>query len=194
MANAAFYLKRRVNPQTTDGEMIRLIQEDVRYSDKIVNDLLDYSRDFKLELQAASPKYLLMKTLSIVNVPARIRLVDETKDEPPVKVDVDSIIRVFSNVISNAVDAMPNKGVLTVSCQVERAMACFKFVDTGEGMTKETLQKLFQPLFTTKAKGMGFGLSICKRIVDLHGGKIVVESKEGQGTTFSVYLPIPDIT
>jgi len=134
-----------------------------------------------------------MKTLSIVNVPERIRLVDETKDDPPVMVDVDSVIRVFSNIINNAVDAMPNDGTLTINCQTEDGIACFKFADTGEGMSKETSQKLFQPLFTTKAKGMGFGLSICKRIVDAHRGKIIVESKQGQGTTFNIYLPLANI-
>ena len=66
----------------------------------------------------------------------------------------------------------------------------FVFADTGIGMTEETLSKLFMPLFTTKAQGMGFGLAICKRIVEAHKGKITVESSVGRGTTFKVILPM----
>jgi signal transduction histidine kinase len=66
----------------------------------------------------------------------------------------------------------------------------FSFKDTGLGMSDQTKSKLFMPLFTTKAQGMGFGLAICKRIVEAHGGKITVESALGKGTTFTVSLPI----
>ena len=66
----------------------------------------------------------------------------------------------------------------------------FTFADTGTGMTAEVLAKIFTPLFTTKAKGMGLGLAICKRIVEAHGGKITVESTLNKGTAFTVSLPI----
>jgi signal transduction histidine kinase len=66
----------------------------------------------------------------------------------------------------------------------------FMFIDSGVGMTKEVLDKIFTPLYTTKAKGMGFGLSICKRIVEAHGGQISVKSTLGKGTVFDVSLPI----
>jgi signal transduction histidine kinase len=189
IAVAAFYLKRKIK---TDGEkkMIEQIDEDVRYSDKIINDLLDYSREIRLDQISASPRCLLWKALSIACVPERIKLVDELTDEPTVRADVDGIVRVFINLLTNAVDAMPSGGTLTVRCNAEDKMARFQFIDTGEGIKPENRVKLFQPLFTTKAKGMGFGLSICKRIVDAHGGKIVVESKVGKGTTFNIYLPL----
>jgi signal transduction histidine kinase len=66
----------------------------------------------------------------------------------------------------------------------------FRFIDNGAGMSKETLNKLWTPLFTTKAKGMGFGLPICRRFVEGHGGKISVESELGKGSTFTVILPV----
>jgi signal transduction histidine kinase len=190
IAVAAYYLKRKVNPHTTDAKMIEQIDEDVRYSDKIINDLLDYSREIRLDLTNASPRCLLWKALSIACVPERIKLVDELTDEPTVRADIDSMLRVFINIINNAVDAMPSGGTLTIRCKAEEKMGRFQFMDTGEGIKAENRVKLFQPLFTTKAKGMGFGLSICKRIVDAHGGRIVVESKVGKGTTFNIYLPL----
>jgi signal transduction histidine kinase len=66
----------------------------------------------------------------------------------------------------------------------------FTFSDTGVGMSQEVLDKLWRPLFTTKAKGMGFGLPICKRIIEAHGGKISVESTVGKGSTFTIIIPI----
>jgi len=101
---------------------------------------------------------------------------------------VDKMKRVFANLINNAVDAMPDGGTLTIKCQGSNPEACFTFSDTGTGMTEETRQKIFTPLFTTKAKGMGFGLSICKRIVDAHGGRIVVNSVVEKGSEFNIYL------
>jgi signal transduction histidine kinase len=189
IAVAAFYLKRKVT-QNSDKDMLRQIDESVRYSDKIINDLLDYSRQIRLDLRKATPQCLFWKALSIACVPEKITLVDELSEQPLVQVDIDSIIRVFINLITNAVDAMPNGGKLIVRCKEQEGLACFQFIDTGEGISPENQKKLFQPLFTTKAKGMGFGLSICKRIVDAHGGKIVVESTLGKGTVFNVFLPL----
>jgi signal transduction histidine kinase len=170
--------------------MIQLIEEDVWYSDKIVNDLLDYSRDIRLDLQEISPHNLLVRSLTVCAPPERITLIDDTKDEPLVLVDVDSMKRVFGNLICNAVDAMPNGGTLEIGCKAQGNMACFTFADRGEGITEEVKQKIFQPLFTTKAKGMGFGLSICKRIIEAHRGRIEVESTVGKGSVFRIYLPI----
>jgi signal transduction histidine kinase len=195
IANAAFYLKRKTNSLTTEGEkeMIKLIEEDVRYSDKKVNDLLDYSKDLRLDLRAIGPQALLKGSLSVCVVPEKIVLIDETSNQPMVLADVDSMKRVFGNIISNAVDAMPNGGKLRINCQAKGKMACFTFADTGLGITEEVKRKIFQPLFTTKAKGMGFGLSICKRIVEGHKGKIEVASVVGKGSVFSIYLPLASL-
>ena len=100
------------------------------------------------------------------------------------------MMRVFINLIKNAIDAMPEKGTLEITNHQTRDCVEIAFADTGTGMPKETLQKIFTPLFTTKAQGMGFGLAICKRIIEAHGGKISVETATGKGTTFTVTLPI----
>lgn len=85
---------------------------------------------------------------------------------------------------------MPNGGTLNVSSKQTRKNWVISFVDSGEGMTKETLEKIGNPLFTTKAKGMGFGIPICKRIVEAHGGKLLIDSALGQGTTVTVKIPL----
>lgn len=87
---------------------------------------------------------------------------------------------------------MPEGGTLTVKSREVKGKLEISFTDTGTGMSKETLSKLKRsvPLFTTKAKGMGFGFPICKRIVGAHGGNIVVKSKIGKGTTVIVTVPV----
>jgi signal transduction histidine kinase len=106
------------------------------------------------------------------------------------KLDVHKMRRVFLNLIRNAVEAMPKGGTLTITSSRIGDNLHITFEDTGEGMTTETLAKLWSPLFTTKAKGMGLGLAIIKRFVEAHEGSISVETELGKGSTFTVTLPI----
>jgi two-component system sporulation sensor kinase A len=97
--------------------------------------------------------------------------------------------RVFVNLIKNGVDAMPEGGSLTIKSTKVNNDVKITFSDTGSGMSKETLNKIGTPLFTTKAKGMGFGLPISKRLVEAHGGSLSFESTIGKGTTATVFIP-----
>jgi PAS domain S-box-containing protein len=171
-------------------EMLSTIDNSIDYSNKIINDLLDYSKDIKLELTEATPKALLKNALSLIEIPKRIKIADATQDTPIFKADTGKINRVFVNLIKNAIDAMPEKGTLTITSRKAKKNVEIVFEDNGVGMTPETLSQLWTPLFTTKAKGMGFGLAICKRIIEAHRGKICVESITGKGTTFVVTLPV----
>ena len=94
------------------------------------------------------------------------------------------------SIIKNAFDAMPNGGVLAIRSEEIEKHVRFSFTDTGTGMSEDARKKLWTPLFTTKAKGMGFGLPICKRIVEAHGGTISVKSTLGRGTTFRIDVPV----
>jgi signal transduction histidine kinase len=105
-------------------------------------------------------------------------------------VDEEKLKRVFSNIIKNAFDAMPDGGVLRIKSRRSMENMEFVFADNGIGMSKETLEKIWTPLFTTKAKGMGFGLPITKRLVEAHGGSISVASTPAEGTTFTVTVPV----
>ena len=128
----------------------------------------------------------------MMHVPEKVKILNDAfQTEPNLKVDSDKIKRVFINLIKNAIDAMPNGGKLTIaSKQVNDSAWKSLFSDTGTGINDEIMPKLFSPLFTTKAQGMGFGLAICKRIIEAHGGKITVKTAKGKGTTFTVTLPI----
>jgi len=192
IAGAAYYVKKQLG-RKADGrieEMLELVEKNIAYSNKIINDLLDYSREIKLDLVECSPKSIVKEALSLVEIPRNVRLKNLTQDEPKLKADVEKLTRAFVNIIKNAVDAMAKGGTLTIRGAKLNGKLEFTFSDTGAGMSTETLQKLWTPLFTTKPKGMGFGLPICKRIIEAHGGSISARSAKRKSTTFTVTLPI----
>jgi PAS domain S-box-containing protein len=191
IAGATYYLKMKLDSKgDKKKEMLELIEKDIEYSNKIINDLLEYSREIRLELTKTTPGFAVKEALSMVKAPGDVRVLDLTRIKPNISVDIEKIKRVFLNIIKNAIDAMPEGGTLTIRSKKSRDKVAFAFSDTGIGMTKCILEKIFTPLFTTKAKGMGFGLPICRRIVEAHGGKILVETAVAKGTTFTVILPI----
>jgi signal transduction histidine kinase len=189
---AAYYLKKNYSSKMDEHgiAMLRTIDECVEYSNKIVNDLLEYSREEKLDLTEISPKRLFENSLSILTVPDNIKVICEIEDENSLLVDEGKISRVFANIVKNAFDAMPDGGQLTAASKRGKGTIEMVFTDNGTGMSEETMKKLWVPFFTTKAKGMGFGLAICKRIIEAHGGKIAVDSALGKGTAFTVTLPM----
>jgi len=188
---ATYYIKTKyasmMDPR--GREMLKIIEDSILYSNKIVNDLLEYSRKVKLELSETDPKSLITECISLVTLSEKIHVTNLTLDQPKLTVDVDKLKRAFTNVIQNAVDAMPEGGALIIKSRKVGDNIEFNFADTGVGMSKETLKKLWTPLFTTKAKGMGFGLPITKRFIDAQGGSISVASTIGRGTTVIVTMP-----
>jgi len=192
IAGAAYFLRNKLGPLMDNRsiEMAELIEKDIEYSNKIINDLLDYSKDIRLELIESTPKAIVQEALKLANTPEGVRVINRARNKPAVKVDVEALVRAFVNIIGNAVDAMPNGGTLTISSACSSVELEIAFTDTGAGMPEDVLERLWTPFFTTKAKGMGLGLSICRRIIEAHNGKISVQSAEGKGTTFTVTLPV----
>jgi signal transduction histidine kinase len=192
IAGAIYYLKTHYGASMDDKgrEMVNTIEGAIAYSDKIVKDLQEYSGKIKLDLQEATPQSLTKNALSTAKLPDNVKLIDLTEDQPKIMVDDGRLKRVFANVIKNAIEAMPEGGKLTIKSANAGDNVRFSFSDTGVGMSKEMLEKIWNPLFTTKAKGMGFGLPICKRFIEAHGGSISVESALGKGTTFIMSIPI----
>jgi len=192
IAGAAYYLRMKLGPRIEDKakEMFDLIERDIEHADRIVNDLLEYSKELRLEVTETSAKSITRDSLILAKVPKKTRVMDSTEDEPRIMLDAEKMKRVFVNLIRNAVEAMPEGGTLAIMSTESDGKLQTSFTDTGAGMTREDMEKLWNPLFTTKARGIGLGLPIAKRIVEAHGGWISVESKLGKGTTFTVTLPI----
>ncbi len=175
------------------GELFRTVGEQVEYMNKIVSDLQDYARPLKPELVEISLHQLINNTLSTIRVPETVKVsveIEEDLNFPKLMVDPTMMKRVFINLITNAVQAMPDGGKLTIRAFRTKEAAFVSVQDTGVGISEENLSKLFQPLFTTKPKGTGFGLAVCKRLVEAHDGSITVESKVDKGSIFTVELPL----
>ena len=189
--NASYLLrKKHIASDETVRQTLDIVDKSVEAASHIVTDLLEYSREMKLELNEVSPKSLVNYALLSIIPPSNVKIIDLTISYPTIWVDQSKIERVFVNLIKNAVDAMPEGGVLEIASRQVNQMVELTFSDTGTGITEDNLNKIFTPLFTTKSNGVGFGLAICKRIIEAHGGTIIVKSAVGKGTTFTVSLPI----
>ncbi len=192
MTGATYYLKRKLGSVASKKtlEMLEVIEKDIAYSNKIVSDLLEYSREIRLESKLTSFGTLVKDALALVEIPCNVEIVNKSSTRSRVFVDVEKMKRVFVNIIKNAIDAMPSGGKLEIRTKRTEDRTEISIADTGTGMSKEVLHKLWSPLFTTKARGMGFGLPICKRVVETHGGSINVQSSLGKGTTFTISIPL----
>ena len=132
---------------------------------------------------------IVRDAFSPISIPENIKVNIKVGEIPPILLDSEQIRRVSQNMILNAVQAMPEGGKLTIKTVKHDDSVKIIIKDTGIGIPQENLAKLFNPLFSTKPKGVGLGLTICKQIVESHGGEITVKSKVGKGSTFTVKLP-----
>jgi len=162
------------------------------YMNRIVSDLQDFARPLTPEYAWVDLRRLLSDSLNTIQAPKGVGVsVDVAEGFPKVRVDPLLMQRLSTNLSNNAVQAMPDGGSLRISADLSGGTLTLKFSDTGVGIPEENLNKLFQPLFTTKSKGSGLGLAICKRIAEAQGGTIAVESRVGAGTAFTVTIPQP---
>jgi len=175
------------------SEVLDRVERQLNYMNKIVSDLQDYARPVKPELAALSLPEFMRETLSTVSIPKNINVSVESSEDLVIKLDSALMRRVFTNLMTNAIQAMPNGGSLAVVISKKEGSALIDIADTGMGIHEENLPKIFQPLFTTKSKGQGLGLPVCKRFVEAHGGGITLKSKLGVGTTFTVSLPLDEL-
>jgi PAS domain S-box-containing protein len=178
-------------------ESLNTIAEQIGYMDKIVSDLQDFVRPVTPDKRPANLGILLTATAAEVNIPENIEVETEIgRKLPEIPVDAQLLKRVFINLVTNAVQAMPLGGKIAIKVRLQRKKTAnsasrilVQVEDTGEGIPENVKPKIFRPLFTTKSKGQGFGLAVCKRVIEAHGGTITFESQYGKGSTFTVELP-----
>ena len=195
--NAVYYLKMT---QPEAGEKISkyhaVIEQEVHNAEKIITDLLDFARVKSVDQKLIAIPILVQSVLARFLVPEYITTVlDLPPDLPNIFVDQRQMEQVLGNLTTNACQAMAEGGKLTISAQPValgdgQPAVSIRVIDTGSGITAENLKKLFEPLFTTKARGIGLGLAVSKKLAEANGGRIEVESEVGKGSTFTVYLPV----
>jgi PAS domain S-box-containing protein len=189
--SGAYFLRTKGDKvNNADREMILAMMDNaIEDSNRIINSLIDYSSELRLQFEKCTPKSLLLNCLSKIQVPTHISILNHTANDVEMFLDAPKMEKVFANVIQNAIDATSGKGTIEIRSALRGSDVEFTFADSGTGIPENVLPKIFSPLITTKAKGMGMSLAICKRIVDAHCGKIAVESAVGKGTTFTITLP-----
>jgi PAS domain S-box-containing protein len=171
-------------------ESVQSITENLSYINKIVSDLQDYTRPLKPSFQNADLAELIQGTVLTINVPKRIAVTTNVTDNAKaIKTDVAYLRRMLTNLLTNAVQAMPNAGEITVNACKKKDRIIVSVQDTGVGIPEHVKTKMFTPLFTTKSKGQGLGLAVIKRLVEALNGTISFESQENQGTKFIIELP-----
>ncbi|MDY6853989.1 MAG: ATP-binding protein [Thermodesulfobacteriota bacterium] len=190
--SSAYYLKMKLgNTDNKVTEHIKRIERQVSISDKIISDLLDFSRIRTPVFGEVQINDIIEEVISDFTIPEGIQLVKELKRTlPPIRADRDQLRLVFVNMVINAIDIMPEGGRLHIKTEGNEGLQEIEFKDTGYGISKEDQEKVFAPLFSTKTHGIGLGLTLCKAIVEEHGGNIEVKSKEGKGTSFIIRLPL----
>lgn len=189
--NISYFLsKMGAYSDNKSKQMVNMLSSEVLRANKIITDLLDYSRTKKLNKLSVDIVSFINKVIPAVPIPKNI-LITTNLEKFDVIMDPDKITQVLINLITNARDAMPPEGGEINITTKKAGNTCQIFIkDNACGMSEETLSHLFEPLFTTKLKGIGLGLPIVKEIIDAHQGKITVTSTKNVGTTFKIEIPL----
>ncbi|GER92749.1 hypothetical protein A45J_0474 [hot springs metagenome] len=160
---------------------------------RIVSDLLEFAKGKELQMREVELKELIMGAYKLMSTAADTGMINfivhQDLEEIKIFADPEQMERVFINLFTNAIDAMSGKGDLTVKIARDKEFIRIRISDTGKGLPADTVEKIFEPFYTTKDRGTGLGLAIVYNIIKKHGGDITVYSEEGRGTTFIITLP-----
>jgi PAS domain S-box-containing protein len=187
------YMIKKKNDQMPADDRIKIcewIEYAIEDSNRIITSLVDYSSDLQLQMEQCTPKSLTNNALLKAKVPIRINVINLSTDEIKMFVDAQKIQNAFASIIQNAIEVISENGQIQISSGLRDTTVEITFTDSGPGIPETILPKLFSPLVTTKAKGMGMSLAICKRVVEAHGGKVTVENAVGKGAKFTFALPV----
>jgi len=181
------------------GEFLDMIVQEVNGLDRIATEFLEFSRVTPPEMRPVSVAALLGRLLQFMSAylaDQEVQVIQNLEaDLPELSLDRAQMEQVIKNIVINAVQAMPHGGTLTVTtrCQPDQDIVDIDFTDTGVGISAAKIDKICTPFFTTKTKGTGLGLAIVRKIVETHGGRLVIQSTPGEGSTFTVQLPIQPV-
>lgn len=203
IANAVAFLQMvQTDAPPKIQEYLTIIEQEVRRADRIITDLLIFARHPQPQPREVRLGALLQQVLQAYPPPPAINLrLELPEDLPPLWADPDHLEYVLGNVVQNACQAMqpeegildPQRSELRLSAALQGDRLCLQVQDQGPGMSAEQMRHLFEPLFTTKLRGIGLGLAISKRLLEANGGSFAVTSQPGQGSIFSILVPIKEV-
>jgi len=185
--------KERYNNED-DVLMVNRIERNLNYMNKIVSDLQSYAKPITLNLEKINVRNYIDKVVSTLIVPENITVVIDIPPEGELLLDHNLFERVLNNMIMNSIQAMPDGGKIVIKSEEEGDYVLVHVMDEGVGIPDEVKARIFTPLFTTKAKGTGLGLAVCKRIIEAHDGLISFKPNTGKGTVFTIKLPLSNVS
>jgi PAS domain S-box-containing protein len=191
--SSIYYLKTKLKDADEKTlEHLDRIRASVDGATATISSLLNLTRMREPQLARLDLIAVTADAINTSRVPAKVEVIQDFPElGVVVNADHEQLRMAFKNIVRNAVEAMGGKGTLTVTIhRTTDGQAEVAFADTGPGIAAENLDKVFQPLFTTKAKGMGFGLSIAKMVINKHGGTVEVKTEPGKGATIIMRLPL----
>lgn len=192
----ATYFKERYHDKPDDQQIANIMIQEVDRLNQVIGQLLDFARPVKISQKNISAASLIENSIKLIERQAAEKGIEIqtgiAENIRTVFLDPDRVNQVLLNLYLNSLDAMENNGRLCVDvfADEQNSELAIKVSDTGYGINREDLAHIFDPYFTTKSTGTGLGLAIAHNIVEAHGGRIAVESNAGQGTAFTVYLPM----
>ncbi|HET7530528.1 MAG TPA: HAMP domain-containing sensor histidine kinase [Mycobacteriales bacterium] len=192
LSNALYLLRGDVGPAPNDATKRHLAaaEREVSAATVIVSDLLEFARQRDPVLLDVDLAPLVEEALSVLPPPTGVEVTTDVRPGVTVRADRDQLRQLLLNLVSNAYQAMPEGGRVSVGAVAGDGIVRLWVSDSGEGIADEAKEKLFEPFFTTKARGVGLGLAVCSRVAEAHGGSISVDSTLGEGSTFRVTLPL----
>jgi len=178
-----------------ERDKLKNIEKNIECSKKILGHILEYSPEIKLQFTQATPKSLMKQALSLIGIPENVQVIDLTRDEPQIRVDAKKMKIIFASMLRNMIDAIPNGGALTIksrelSNSVKILFSMIEIDVSKNSLTKQILRKIWKPRFSANTETIEYSLPICRRIIEAHGGKIVVENVAREGTVIAVNIPI----
>lgn len=187
---ASYYLNMVLKePSEEVKESLDILQQEVNVSERIIRRLFDYADPRAPRTRILDLRELIGDVMPVSKVPG-LRVVHDFPERPlTVKADREQLSKVFQHILQNSRQAMPEGGTMTVRGEPQRDWVSVTLADTGEGIPSENLAKVFEPFYTTRAKGIGLGLALARTFVEMHGGRVILESREGEGTSVTVLLP-----
>jgi PAS domain S-box-containing protein len=192
IANAVYFLKL-IQPDAGGKieEYLGIIEKETGNAEKIISDLLDFSRIRSVDREPVRVPELVQSVLERYPAPPAVTIsVQIGVDLPPAYADPRQMTQVLGNLVVNAYQAMPQGGNLTISANRLKEQVAIAVADTGVGISPGNMPRIFEPLFTTRPRGIGLGLAVCEKLVEANSGQIEVQSELGLGTTFTLCLPI----
>lgn len=188
--NSVYLLKSASTDEAKRREYINLIEQETVNASRIITDLLDYSHIQPMKPIACIAADIIDEVLERNGPPKNVKMdLNVPRSLPKLLVNPQQIQQIMANLVNNAYEAMPQGGKLKITAASKDGMVAIDFTDNGPGIAKKDIPRLFEPLFTTKPRGIGLGLAISRRLADLNHAEIQLKSKLREGTTFTVILP-----